>query len=508
MQYELYLFSKYFLFLFQQARYGNDYDLNIFTQLLLEYFLNPVTLVYMVNKSIDMLNEEAIRSSRYRGVRGSTGGDFYNKTRLMPLTVSEEPQPQQMLFVHVATIIIKDQWKPYIHPLLNNKYNPELNPGIVFMRTMHKWFKTLLIDRPNLINNKGKFFNVLCIYLSIISPESANEVTFLDEFISLGSMAIVNKSKLIQSKFFGNVENYGGKSEDQDFEDDLILEKLVRGGRMDSDSFSSWLKVFLLLYTDTFRDIITFIADEDTKSGLDYLAIYELSDIFKVEGNQIIKGWIEMSLLTKISRSSKAEEREFIYYIHLLNASPDWIDPFGYDRHFNRKLMRVIDTIGMKFPNSISSFPNSITGNFANDVLEFINHNANRTIENFISILRASHIDMMKDFSQIPKISNFKVETQHDKQYFHRGEARNPFSRQKKNQSYYADWSKPKGDKENVLLFMIFYYFSALIDWLMLSKDVRRNLKYPKTNIRFMANSSNIVIFPFVLMMMYYFLFW
>jgi len=119
--YELYLFSKYFLYLFDQARYGNDYMINLFTQLIIDFLLNPVTLVHLVNKSIDLMNEQELVNSRFRGPISSTGGDFYNKTKLMPLSISEEPQPLQMLFIHAAVIIIKDQWRSYLQPSLEDK---------------------------------------------------------------------------------------------------------------------------------------------------------------------------------------------------------------------------------------------------------------------------------------------------------------------------------------------------------------------------------------------------
>ena len=375
------------------------------------------------------------------------------------------------------------------------------------MKTLYKWFKTLLVERPNLINSRAKFFNVCCIYLNLVSPGDSNDITFFDEFISLGSIGSYKKSSTLKSKIFGTLDNYTHESSDQDYSDSLVLQKFQKGGRMDPESFDSWIKVFLVLYTDTFRDLVTFIADEDTKSGLDFLAISELSEIFKVEGDTIVKGWIELNKLTKISRSSRSEDREFIHYIHLMEASRDYIDPFSYDRYFSRKLIGMIESMEGRFPNSISSFPNSISGKLAENVLEQIKLNAERTIENYISIVKASRFEVHRDFSRVQRVTPFNTEVQ-ESIFYTEDKVRNPYRRRKdKYKDYDQDWSKPCSREENFILYFIYFYISKLVDMFFYEKEQREEFRYPRTNIRFMAKPANSIFIVVMIVILYYLLF-
>ncbi|CAI2360071.1 unnamed protein product [Moneuplotes crassus] len=499
-RYELHLFSKYYLYLFHQAAYGKQFNVTLYTQLVIEYFLNPVVLVDMINSSIDEANEQYASSNRYRF--GAPGG---NQPKLTPFKITEEPRTIQMLFIHVSVMIIKDQWKPYLLPTLHNtKYDVEENPAIMIMRSMHKWFKTLLTHRADLINNKGKMFNLCCVYLTIVATEESN-----DDAFSL--MMSTRKPKSSRTGYFRITSSYTNDYSDEEYDDELILDKFHRGGGMDQDSLNEWIKTFLVLYTDTFRDFVTFIADEDNISGLDYLAIYELSELFKVEAKRTLNGAIQLEVLTKISRSnsSKSECREYQAYIQLMHASPEWIDPFSYDRHFKSKIDRVIDHIGARYPVSVTGFPNSVSGSLAENVLETIKQNINRTIDNFISIAKSSNIDRNKDYNGSYKVTPFEVVEESTFKRSTRSKEsgkskKNPYNKNKKDVDYYSDWRKPQGKKENLILYLIFFYLSMIVDRVIYRDQDPSKFEYPKTNLRFMAKPLNFLALAITVGIFYY----
>lgn len=62
-----------------------------------------------------------------------------------------------------------------------------------------------------------------------------------------------------------------------------------KSGRMDDDSFTLWIRTFLVFYTDTFRDFIGYMAEDECRNLLDYMFIFELSELFKEEGGYILK---------------------------------------------------------------------------------------------------------------------------------------------------------------------------------------------------------------------------
>ena len=94
--FDLFLFSKYFLFLFEVAKYDDSHDLHLFTNLIIEYFLNPITLVNSVNTAIERLEEE-YKKSLYMGVQGSKS-EFFTKTKMIPLVMTNELEPSQLMF--------------------------------------------------------------------------------------------------------------------------------------------------------------------------------------------------------------------------------------------------------------------------------------------------------------------------------------------------------------------------------------------------------------------------
>lgn len=266
--YELYLFSKYYLYAFEKARSGYSYLLELITSLTIEYLMSPVTLVNIINKDIDDMYSRSTRDMKYESISGSTGGQFApNKQKF--LKVQEEPQTTHMMFINVACIIMKDNWRSFLRHLIYEKgLNLNQHIGILFFKNVYKWFKTLLIECPKLVD--GKLFYLGSIYLSIISPYNLEESNLFEHFEV--------KSKTFKDSLFEkfNISNtYSKKSTRKD----QIFEKNLKGGKMDQESYSSWIKTFLVLYTDTLRDFVTYIADENL-TGLDYLFIIELSDLY------------------------------------------------------------------------------------------------------------------------------------------------------------------------------------------------------------------------------------
>lgn len=67
--YDLFLFAKYYLYLFEVAKYSSDDYLYLFTNLIVEYFLNPINLVHEFNRTIDIYEEEQAKSYQM-GIQG------------------------------------------------------------------------------------------------------------------------------------------------------------------------------------------------------------------------------------------------------------------------------------------------------------------------------------------------------------------------------------------------------------------------------------------------------
>lgn len=119
--FDLFLFAKYYLYLFEVAKYSKDDYLYLFTNLIIEFFINPVTLVYDFNRSIDIYEEEQNKSYQI-GIQGPKK-DLDFKSKIIPLTMAHELDPSQMMFVLASVVIVKDQWKSFLRPLLEKGQN-------------------------------------------------------------------------------------------------------------------------------------------------------------------------------------------------------------------------------------------------------------------------------------------------------------------------------------------------------------------------------------------------
>ena len=369
-----------------------------YTQLIIEYFLNPVTLVHTVNKSIDFTHEEEMRRMQQNGPQKSPGGDFYRRSKLMPLTMVDEPQNSQMLFIQAAVIILKDQWKSYLKHTINEQEEDSI--VFSFFGNLHKYFKVLLVERPNLI--RGKLLNIGCIFLSMITPDDLDLVTAFDEFISMEKEVVSKKSKSQTPTFFESLTNFRTSATNsiniQPHQ--LTLEKVHKNGKMDSESFTAWIKTFLVFYTDTVRDFVTYMAEEDSRTALDYLFIYELSELYAEESGFIIKEWVQLERLTQIARGLRNEEKYTLHCIYMLQANPEWIDPFSYDLYFNKKLHIFIDSMTHKLP-SVASLPKEMHKESSEELIKFIS-DISVPLQNFISLARWCRVDSQE-------FSNFNI---------------------------------------------------------------------------------------------------
>ena len=102
------------------------------------------------------------------------------------------------------------------------------------------------------------------------------------------------------------------------------------------NSFTMWMKSFILLYTDTFRDFISFMAEDEDRNLLDYIFISELSEMYKEEGGMIMKDWIELKNLSEISQGIGKNWKDVINFINAMGGIKEWIDPFSHDNYFNK----------------------------------------------------------------------------------------------------------------------------------------------------------------------------
>lgn len=203
--FDLYLFSKFFLYVFEEAKYFYDNDLHLFIQLVTEYFVNPVNTVQSVNRSLDLLNEEEIRRTKELGPQ-SSNGDFFLRSQNVPLIMTEDLDPTQLMFLHSAVIIIKDQWKSYLKFSVTDKsYSKYGGVAVTFMSGLYHWFKTLLSEKPVFVQNKLSYIGL--IYLSVIMPEDIDSINAFDHFISYEVSAAPKKSTSIKSILFESIKS-------------------------------------------------------------------------------------------------------------------------------------------------------------------------------------------------------------------------------------------------------------------------------------------------------------
>lgn len=76
---------------------------------------------------------------------------------------------------------------------------------------------------------------------------------------------------------------------------------------------------------------------------------------------------------------------------------------------------------------------------------------------------------------------------------------------------YYTDWRTSCGSEENIVLYLIFFYISFIIDkarGVELNRDDKRKLLYPHTNLRWFAKTANTLFVTVVLAIVCYLLFW
>ena len=205
---------------------------------------------------------------------------------------------------------------------------------VKLFRNMYRWFKILLTEKPMFVQNK--LYCIGLIYLSIITPDDIELNTVFDQFISyeidFNSKKSTNKSIFFDSFGIGHsAKAYSSQSANH-----LYLEKTSSSGRMDHDSFNSWLKCFIVFYTDTFRDFIWYMAEDWSRSLLDYIFIFDLAELFKENGGMILKGWIELKNLSDISQGYGRNSQDIITFIELMGATREWVDPFSHDFYFNK----------------------------------------------------------------------------------------------------------------------------------------------------------------------------
>lgn len=518
--FDLYLFSKYYLYVFEQAKYTSEHDLSLFTNLVIEYFINPVNTVQAVNRHIEMLNEEETRKKRYIGSQGAAGTEFNTKSNMIPMTLNEEPQSLQLMFLHAAAIIMKDQWKAYLRFTAEQKAaNYDGGISIAFFRGIYHWFKTLLTEKPALI--QGKLFNIGCIYLTIIMPEEIEGITTFDHFISLElDTGSKTKSTYKPTIFESLVSGVGPKSAVQSTQaGSLCLEKMSRAGRMDDDSFTAWIKTFLVFYTDTLRDFVHYLAETERREPFDYLFITTLSELYREEGGYILKDWIELYKIAKISRGINREDRDILYFIDLMGAHMEWVDPFSHDAYFNKKLNSLIESLYGVMLSVPPTLPKNMDRKMIDACFQFIENNMRHVQENFVSLALCSEASKYQRLS-LTKGSNREIDDRKVQPFEKSPEVKkelrdarmkvHPFRKKKQRMpDYDADWRKPCSREENIILYFIFYYLSYLVDKIRGIEIMRDDGKLlpPKTNLRCFAKFSNITFVIIAIVIAYYLLF-
>jgi hypothetical protein len=136
---------------------------------------------------------------------------------------------------------------------------------------------------------------------------------------------------------------------------------------------------------------MTYLAEEDSRTALDYLFIFELSFLFREEGGFVLKDWISLDTIAKIARGMNNDNRYVLECIYMMEGSPEWVDPFSYDRYFNKKLHIFIDSLCKKLP-STSSLPKEVNQESGDELMGYIK-NISIVIQNFITLSRWSKVD-------------------------------------------------------------------------------------------------------------------
>jgi hypothetical protein len=279
---------------------------------------------------------------------------------------------------------------------------------------------------------------------------------------------------------------------------------------MDDDSYNMWIKAFLVLHTDTFRDFIHYLADEDIRSGLDYMFLEELSCLYKAEEGTILQGAIYLDLLSKISRGGRAEDSSYLNFISIMESGPECVDPFSYDRHFNSKLHALLDSLAQKPPISSSMFPNCIMKKLADSFA----HEINSSDCSLYTLLRyykneKVHYDSPYKYRPTPRISKFNEEDSHpNKGRQPPSDIIRPFAKKRKSHDFSQDWTTKVAKDELTVMYWLFYMLSLVVDLVM-----KREVKYrdgqvpvPVTNLRPFAKKNNLVVIVVVLLVAVYLL--
>lgn len=156
--FEIYLFSKYFLFEFDEASHSFTENLDLFAYLAIEFLINPINSVEKVNKEL----------REYKRDIGSSTKSFM-QTDIRPLPKAQNPKPTQLLFIQAMSVIMKSHWKSYLSYSVHSKdMIYEGGIGMAFFKNMHYWLKCLLIQNPDF--TKGIFLQIGCIYITLIAP--------------------------------------------------------------------------------------------------------------------------------------------------------------------------------------------------------------------------------------------------------------------------------------------------------------------------------------------------
>lgn len=113
--FEVYLFSKFFLFELEEAKNAYERNLDLYAYLSLEFLLNPINTVVKVNNWI-----ENLRSSNNRKER-RFGNMVSNVMNYKGLPQPEPPSPWQMLLIQSTIFIMKNNWRSFLRYKIDQK---------------------------------------------------------------------------------------------------------------------------------------------------------------------------------------------------------------------------------------------------------------------------------------------------------------------------------------------------------------------------------------------------
>lgn len=272
-----------------------------------------------------------------------------------------------------------------------------------------------------------------------------------------------------------------------------VLVSRAKGSLMDEESYREWIRNFIEVYTDCFRDIILYIADCRSLSNDDYLLISILSNLYKVENKKIMQGFIDLDDLMQFSVSMNRAD-SYAY------------DTFSHDKLFNKKLHVVID----RLYEAGTSVPTLLGGEIANlnTLAEYSKVNQRRPYRHSPQN-KSEKEEVQKEDEGEKSVSPFKAS---EKKSERREPRNNPY---KKSQVYGdgcdADWSRPCGEKENLVLFYVFFYLSLLIDKIRgipIERSGSGKILPPITNLRVFAKLNNTLFVVFIALASYYLLFY